>query len=99
MLQRLFRQALRFDAELARAYEEEMLREQGHVLGALAQAGEPQADHIQAVIEVLAERALAHPLLKILVGRGNDSHIRLELLMAADPVEGAVGQDSQQPRL
>ena len=54
---------------------------------ALAQARQAQADHVQAVEEVLAERALAHALLEVLVRGGDDAHVGLDLLVAADAVE------------
>ena len=66
---------------------------------ALAQARQAQADHVQAVVEVLAERALAHARLEVLVRGGDHAHVRLERLVAADAVELAVGEHAQQARL
>ncbi len=76
-----------------------MPREQRDVFGALAQAWQSHADHVEAVIQVLAERSFAHPLLQVLVRRCDHAHVRLELLMAADAVERPIRQDPQQARL
>jgi hypothetical protein len=51
------------------------------------------------VEQVLAEHAIAHPLLQVLVGGGDDPHIGLERLVAAHAVELAVRQHAQQARL
>src|SRR5205807_2542720 len=74
-------------------------RAQRNVLRALAQARQPQANHVQPVKQVLAEGALAHALLQVLVRGGDDAHVRLYLLVAADAVDRAVGEHAQQPRL
>ena len=84
---------------IARAGGEEVPRQQRDVLGALAQARQAQADDVEAVIEVLAERALAHALLEVLVGGGDHPHVDLHLLVPADAIEGAVRQHAQQPGL
>ena len=78
---------------------EEMPRQQRNVLGALAQARQAQADDVEAMVEVLAERALAHALLEVLVRGGDHPHVDLHLLVAADAIEAAVRQHAQQPRL
>ena len=51
------------------------------------------------MVEVLAERAFAHALLEVLVRGRDHAHVGLDLLMAADAVEGAVGEHAQQARL
>jgi hypothetical protein len=58
-----------------------------------------QPDDVEAVEQVLAERALAHALFQVLVRGGNDAHVALQRLVAADAVELPVGQHAQQPRL
>ena len=84
---------------VARALGEEVARERGNVVAAFAQRGKPQADHVQAVIEIFAKRAFAHALLEVLVGGGDHAHVGLDLLMAADAIEAAVREDAQKPRL
>ena len=49
--------------------------------------------------QVLAEQALPHPLLEILMGGGDDAHVGFERCVTADPVVLAVGQDPQQAHL
>ena len=90
---------MRLDAELARALGEEMARQQRNVLAPLAQARQPQADHVEPVVEVLAEGALAHARLEVLVRGGDHAHVGLQRLVAADAVEVAVGEHAQQARL
>ena len=65
--QRRVGDALGLDAELLGAFLQEMARERGHVLAALAQGRQAQADHVQAVEQVLAEAAELHALLEVLV--------------------------------
>ena len=66
---------------------------------ALAQARQPQPDDVEAVVEVLAERSFAHALLEVLVRGRDHAHVDLDLLVAADAVERAVGKHAQKPRL
>ena len=44
-------------------------------------------------------RPCAHARLEVLVRGGDDAHVGLDRLVAADAVEAAVGQHAQQPRL
>ena len=92
-------QALALDAELARALLQEEARERRDVLGALAQRRQAQADHVEAVEEVLAKGARLDALLEVLVRRGDHAHVALHRIVAADAIELPVGQDAQQPRL
>ena len=54
---------------------------------------------MQAVVEVLAEPALLDHLPQIAVGRGDDAHVHLDRLHAAEPHELALLHDAQQLRL
>ena len=65
----------------------------------LAQRRQPQAHDVEAVQQVLAEEALAHALLEILVRRRDDAHVRRERRVAADAVVLAVGEHAQQAHL
>ena len=57
------------------------------------------ADDVEAVEQVFPKLAVGDPLLQILVGGGNDPHIHLHRLVAANPVELPVRQYPQQPGL
>src|SRR6185369_170489 len=92
-------QALAFDAELARALLQEEARERRDVLVALAQRRQPEANDVEAVEQVFAERAGLYALLEILVRRGDHAHVALHRVVAADAVELAVGEDAQEARL
>jgi len=47
-----------------------VVHQQGNILAALGQRGQFQADDVDAVVEVLAEEALADLALELLVGGG-----------------------------
>src|SRR4051812_47569097 len=76
-----------------------MLSEQRNVFRALAQTGQSQANDVQAVVQVLSKRSFAHALFEYLVGGGDDAHIHLHLLVAADPIKAAVGKHAEEARL
>ena len=57
------------------------------------------ADDVEAVEQVFLKLAVGDPFLQILVGGGDDPHVHLHRLAAADPVELAVRQHPQQPGL
>ena len=98
-LQRVLGQHLRLDRELARALLQEVARQRRDVLLPLAQRRQPQAHDVEAVHQVLAEQALPHALLQVLVRRGDDAHVRLQRRVAADAVVLAVGEHAQQAHL
>src|SRR6185436_21086823 len=86
-------------AEVARALLQEEARQRRDVFLALAQRRQAQADDVEAMEQVLAERARLDPLLEILVRRRDDANVALHRVVAADAIELAVGEDAQQPRL
>ena len=49
--------------------------------------------------QILAEGAVLHPLLQVLVGGGNHPHIGFHRAMTAHPVKMTVAEDPQQPGL
>ena len=70
--------------------------EQRDVVLALAQRRQLDRDDVQAVEEILAELALLHHLPQIDVGRGDDAHVDLDRLHAAEPHELALLDHAQQ---
>ena len=64
---------------------EEVLGEQRDVLAALAQRRDPHLDHVEPVVEVLAEGAARDLGLEIAVGRGDHADVDLDLLGARRP--------------
>jgi hypothetical protein len=54
---------------------QEVARQHGDVLAPLAQRRQAQADDVEAVEQVLAEHALAHPLFQVLVRGGDHAHV------------------------
>ncbi len=61
--------------------------------------GKPQAHDVEAMQQILAEQALAHALLEVLVRRRDDAHVGAQRRMTAHAVVLAVGQHAQQPHL
>lgn len=71
--------------------------EQGvDVLGPLAQRRHDDAHHAQAVVQIFPEYALAHRLLQVAMGRGDDALVHALGLAAAHPLEGVFLQETQQ---
>ncbi|ABA47527.1 hypothetical protein BURPS1710b_2767 [Burkholderia pseudomallei 1710b] len=97
--ERLVGHALRLDAEVARALLQEVTREQRDVLAALAQRRQPQPDHVEPVIQILAEQPLPHARLEILMRRRDHPHVRAQRTVAAHAIELPVRQHAQQARL
>src|SRR4051812_820597 len=81
---------------LARELLEEMVDEQDQVGFSFAQRRDEHREHVEAIVEILAERAGGNRPLEILVGRGDQPDVRLHRLGTADAVELALLQDAQQ---
>ena len=73
----------------------ELARQDRDVLAALAQRRHVERDHVEPVVEILAEAARGDLLLEILVGRGDHAHVDLDRLGAADALEAVLLQDAQ----
>ncbi|HXV20177.1 MAG TPA: hypothetical protein VD811_04180, partial [Desulfuromonadales bacterium] len=78
---------------------DEGLRQQGDVLLALAQRRQVDGDDAEPVVEVLAEIPLVDLPAQVLVGGGDDAHVGLAGLDAADALELPLLQHPQQLRL
>ncbi|EJT83508.1 hypothetical protein PPS11_34823 [Pseudomonas putida S11] len=78
---------------------EEVAGEGRDILAAVGQPRNVDADHVQAVKQVLAELAGLHQRLQVLVSGGDDAHIDLDRHVATHAIELAIGQHSQQAGL
>src|SRR6185503_14016628 len=87
---------LAFLAALRRDLPQEVLDEQRNVLAALAQRRQMNVDDVEAVVEVLAERALDHQILEILMRGRDHARIDLDRLRAADGPHLLLLKDAQQ---
>ncbi len=76
-----------------------MSHQHRNVLAPLAQRRQADADDVQAMVEVLAKTPVGDARLEVLVGGGDDAHVDVDLLEAADAVETAVRQYAKQSRL
>ena len=74
---------------------EEVLGEGGDVAVALAQRGQGDREHVEAVVEVLAERPGRDRRGEVLVRRGDEAHVGLERL---GPAEALVLARLQHPQ-
>ncbi len=69
--------------------------EKRNVLAPLAQGRQVDRHDVEPVEEIVAEFALAHHRLEVLVRRGDHAHIDLDVLVAADPLDGLLAQRAQ----
>ena len=72
-----------------------MLGKQGNVFSPRAERGQVYGDDVEAVEEVLAEAAVAHRLADVDVCGGDDAHVYLNLLNAAQVHEAVILQHAQ----
>ena len=70
-----------------------------YVFTPLTQSRQAQANHIQAVVQVLAEHAFLDALLQVLVGGSNHARVGLDGVVSTHAVEMPVAQHAQQTRL
>ena len=75
---------------------QEVLAQQRDVVLALHQGRDLQGDHVDAVVEVLAEVAPLHFALQVLVGGGQDPEIHGDFRGAAHPHQGLFLEHPQQ---
>ena len=83
-------------AVLARELLDEVVGQQQDVGLALAQRRHEDREHVQPVVEILAELAGGDRLLQILVGGGDQADVGADRLGAAQPLELALLQHAQQ---
>ncbi|OGL00334.1 MAG: hypothetical protein A3E31_01655 [Candidatus Rokubacteria bacterium RIFCSPHIGHO2_12_FULL_73_22] len=76
-----------------------MLREHADVLAALAERRHVDRDHVEPVVEVLAEALLPHHLREVLVRGSHDAHVHAQRSRAAEPLELALLEHAQDLRL
>src|ERR1700676_68141 len=68
----------------------EMREESGNIFAAVAQWRQLQVDNVEAMIKIFTEAALANQGEQIDVGSGDDAHVHLDLLRAAEAHELAL---------
>ena len=93
--QRGIRDALGFGSELLGALLQEVPSERGHVFTALAQSRQTQTNHVEPVKQVFAKATDLDALFQVLMGCGDDPHIRLDRVVATDPIKVTVAQHAQ----
>ena len=76
-----------------------MSDQHGYVIQALTKRRNPQANHIESVIQILAEVALSDALLKVLVRCGDHPHLYLNRAVSANAVEATLAEHPKQPGL
>jgi hypothetical protein len=93
------RHAAHVAVALAGDLAHEVLDECGNVLAPLAERRHVDRHDVEPIVEVLAERALAHGAPQIHVGRRQDPHIDRHGAHPAQPLDLALLQDAQELRL
>src|SRR6185503_10873282 len=83
-------------AELEREALDEPIGQGGDVLAPLAQRRNLDSDHVESVIEILAELAGAHLAFDVAVGGGEDAHVDGNFRSCADRSYRAFLQHAQQ---
>ena len=86
---------LRLEVVLAREQVGEVADQRRDVVAPLAQRRHVDRDDVEAVEQVLAERALVDLLFEVLVGRGDHAHVHLDDAVAAEPLELLLLQHAQ----
>src|SRR4030067_385291 len=87
--------ALRHDRGVA----DEVLDQQRDVVAALAQRRDDEREHVEAVVEILAKRALLHHALERAVGGRDHAPLPLDVRGPADAAEGAALERAEQLHL
>ena len=85
-----------FAAGLGVELLQEVIGQQGDVLGPLPQGGHDDLQHAQAEVQVAAEAPFGHVLLQVAVGGGDHAHVDLDRLAAADALEGMPFQHAEE---
>ena len=78
---------------------DQLVDEQWQVFRAARQRRHLDREHVETVVEILAEAAVLDQLFEVAVGGGDDAHVALDALVAADPLEGALLDDTQELHL
>ena len=73
-----------------------MGRQQRDILGPLVQRRQVNLDHVQAVVQILAELPLLDHLGQRAVGGSDHAHVYLDRFRATHSLEGALLQDAEQ---
>ena len=80
---------------LFRILLEEVIDQQRNVLAPLAQWRQVDGDHVETVKQIFAEPAVANHLAQINIGGGDDAHVHLHLLRAAQMHKPAILKNAQ----
>src|SRR5918996_2446030 len=83
-------------ARLVSVLHQEVLDKRRDVLLALAERGHVDVDHVQPVVEVLAELPVVNPLGEVAVRRRDHADVDLDRHVRSDPLELALLENAQQ---
>ncbi len=64
-----------------------MVGQEREVLASLAQGRQLEREHVDAVVQVLPERAGRDRALEVAIGGGDDAHVDALIVVVADPAE------------
>jgi hypothetical protein len=77
----------------------EVIGQKRHVIHPLPQRRDVDREHVEPVVEILAETPRPHRLLEVPVRGGDDAHVHLADGGVAHTLDLALLEDAQQPRL
>ena len=78
---------------------EEVAREQHHVVATVGEARQPDREHGEPVVQVLAEELARHQALEVAARRGDEPDVAVQLLVRADAGERALLEEPEQLHL
>ena len=87
------------ELELLGVLREERLRDDEHVVAALAQRRQAEVHDVEAVVEIFAEASAADLVFEDAVGRGDDADVDLLRLAVADAEDDALLQRAEELHL
>ncbi len=98
-VERIFVDAQNAAVRGGRVFLQKVIGQQRDVFAALAQVRHADGNHVEAVIEIFAEKIFGDGFVEIAIGGGDDAHIDGNFAGAADRAHGALLQDAQQLHL
>ena len=71
----------------SRELRQEVIGDERHVVGALAQRRQHERNHVEAIEQIFAELPFAHQLRQVAIGGGDDADVGRDLFGAADAAD------------
>ena len=92
----LRQQLFRLFVQLCGCRDQKFVHQQRNIFPAFTQGRNVDANHIEPMHQIFTKQLIFHQLLKILMRRGNHTHINLDRLASTHAIEFTIGQYAQQ---